>query len=194
MYIAMKCVPMGWVGAVDVMQAVARQLIFQAAGVDPSTELLKDKPLPHGPVYSVICMDGYDHLEVVKRCAGAVLEDGGSQPHQRFVDICAGLGLPFADGKRMIRGLLGPLLGGELDGHLGILMQSRDKTAKFVAKTLALCAHASWPLAAVQHWAGLFCFGASFRRPLFSILQEIFVLGVDEGQGGRASKCETRCS
>ena len=26
----------------------------------------------------------------------------------------------------------------------------------------------------LQHWAGLFCFGAGFRRPLFSIVQEIF--------------------
>ena len=26
----------------------------------------------------------------------------------------------------------------------------------------------------VQHWRGLFCFAAGFRRPLFSVLQEVF--------------------
>ena len=43
-YVAMKCVPMGWVGAVDVMQAVARRLILKTAEVDPSAGLLKGKP------------------------------------------------------------------------------------------------------------------------------------------------------
>ena len=33
-----------------------------------------------------------------------------------------------------------------------------------------------WTAPELQHWAGLFCFGAGFRRPTFSILQEVFVL------------------
>ena len=57
-YVAMRCVPMGWVGAVDVMQAVARKLVLKTAGADPATEVLKERPLPQGSVHTVICMDG----------------------------------------------------------------------------------------------------------------------------------------
>ena len=43
-----------------------------------------------------------------------------------------------------------------------------------MCRTLALLSLDSVSQASVQHWAGLFCFGAGFRRPLFSIVQEIF--------------------
>ena len=41
-------------------------------------------------------------------------------------------------------------------------------------QTLALLSLDSVSQTSLQHWAGLFCFGAGFRRPLFSMVQEIF--------------------
>ena len=38
-YVYMRAVSMGWLGAVDVMQAMARRLFFNDCGVSPSTEL-----------------------------------------------------------------------------------------------------------------------------------------------------------
>ena len=55
---------MGWLGAVDVMQAMARRLIFKDCGVPPSTELRKDSNLPEGDV-SIVCMDGFDFIRRV---------------------------------------------------------------------------------------------------------------------------------
>ena len=59
---------MGWLGAVDVMQAMARRLIFEDCGVPPSTELRKDSNLPEGDV-SVVCMDGLILLGELKSWA-----------------------------------------------------------------------------------------------------------------------------
>ena len=56
-YVCMRAVPMGWLGAVDLMQAMTRRFIFKDCGVPPSTELHKDINLPQGAVLAV-CMDG----------------------------------------------------------------------------------------------------------------------------------------
>ena len=53
-------------------------------------------------------------------------------------------------------------------------MHAQDKTAKFVNRSLAFLALSEVPQVAAQHWAGIFCFLCSFRRPLFAFAQEIF--------------------
>ena len=42
-YVYMRAVPMGWLGAVDVMQSMARRLVFDTCGVPPEAELRKDR-------------------------------------------------------------------------------------------------------------------------------------------------------
>ena len=49
-YVYMGAVPMGWSGAVDSMQAMARLLFVNVCGDSPSTELRKDINLPEGDV------------------------------------------------------------------------------------------------------------------------------------------------
>ena len=61
-----------------------------------------------------------------------------------------------------------------MDGVTGKVSHSREKSFKFMCKTLALLSLDSVSQTSLQHWAGLFCFGAGFRRPLFSIVREIF--------------------
>ena len=46
----MRAVPMGWLGAVDVMQSMARRLVFDTCRVPPEAELRKDKELPEPDV------------------------------------------------------------------------------------------------------------------------------------------------
>ena len=173
MRVAMRTVPMGWVGAVDLMQAMARRLVFKTCSVDPKTELHKEKPMPKGDELTVVCMDGVDHLRKVKAAAAEMQE---TDSHKRFAEVCAQLGLPLNEGKRLIAGSYAGLLGGELDGVAGVLSHARDKNARFLTKSVALCSLRSWSAPVLQHWTGLFCFGAGFRRPTFSILQEVFVL------------------
>ena len=42
-YVYMRAVPMGWLGAVDVMQSMARRLVFDTCRVPPEAELRKDR-------------------------------------------------------------------------------------------------------------------------------------------------------
>ena len=95
---------MGWSGAVDVMQSMARLFVFNLAQVHPKSELCKHAVLPSGDV-SVVCMDGFDTIRRVCRERPA---DDSSPPeespqHRRFVQVCEQLGLPLNDGKRLIR-------------------------------------------------------------------------------------------
>ena len=48
MWVSIRTVPMGWVGAVDVMQSVARRRVFEEAEVPAETEMLKGRPFPAG--------------------------------------------------------------------------------------------------------------------------------------------------
>eukprot|EP00972_Heterocapsa_arctica_P078356 11552841-Heterocapsa_arctica.AAC.1 len=58
----MRTVPMGWIGAVDLMQAMARKLVFKTCKIDPGTEMHKERQFPKGDELTVVCMDGVDHL------------------------------------------------------------------------------------------------------------------------------------
>ena len=42
-YVYMRAVPMGWLGAVDVMRFMARRLVFNTCKVPTETELRKDR-------------------------------------------------------------------------------------------------------------------------------------------------------
>ena len=59
------------------MQAVIRHLVFEEAGVDSLTEIRKDQTLPPGPSYSLVCLDGFDFLQRLKRAALAAHKAGG---------------------------------------------------------------------------------------------------------------------
>jgi hypothetical protein len=66
------------------------------------------------------------------------------------------------------------ILGGEFDGALGVLRHVREKGFRMFNRTLALLSLQEVPQVSCQHWAGLFCFMAQFRRPVFAAVQEIF--------------------
>ena len=85
----MRAVPMGWLGAVDVMQSMARRLVFDACRVPPEAELRKDKELPE-PDIAVVCMDGFDYVERVNLLDSAFNGTGPKRFKEvsDFVDTC----------------------------------------------------------------------------------------------------------
>ena len=91
-----------------------------------------------------------------------------------FISTCRDLGLPLNASKQLIHGLRASVLGGEIDGFNGRSMHSREKGMKVTLKTSVLFTFGQVSQTHVQHWCGLFCFASGFRRPLFSILQEVF--------------------
>ena len=151
------------------MHSMTRRLVFDACRVPPEAELRKDKELPE-PDIAVVCMDGFDYVERVNLLDSAFNGTGPKRSKEvsNFVDTCRKLGLPLNVSKSLIRGLRANTLGGEIDGVSGKVSHSREKSFKFMCKTLALLSLDSVSQTSLQHWAGLFCFGAGFRRPLFS--------------------------
>eukprot|EP00959_Pyramimonas_sp_CCMP1952_P247309 5169616-Pyramimonas_sp.AAC.1 len=67
---------MGWSGAVAVIQAAVRRLVFGDAEVDVQTRIARCKPFPRGPDYSLVYLDPFDFIR--KRCRQALGELGGS--------------------------------------------------------------------------------------------------------------------
>ena len=63
---------MGWVGAVDLTQSMARRLVFKTCEIDLGTELNKEKQMPKGDELTVVCMDGVDHLRKVRAATAAI--------------------------------------------------------------------------------------------------------------------------
>ena len=91
-----------------------------------------------------------------------------------LITECQKRNLPLNEGKAVLQQSCSSVLGGGLDGLLGVLMHARDKNFKFSSRTLALLSLPEVPQVALQHWSGLFCFMASSRRPMFSIVHEFF--------------------
>ena len=120
-------------------------------------------------------MDGFDFIRRVK-----VLGDMFDAPSRKrsdemesFINTCRDLGLPLNASKQLIHGLRASVPGGEIDGFNGRIMHSREKGMKLMLKTLVLFTFGQVSQN-VQNWCGLFSFASGFRRPLFSILQEVF--------------------
>ncbi|CAK0851598.1 unnamed protein product, partial [Prorocentrum cordatum] len=174
-FVYIRSAPMGWLGAVDVMQAMARRYVFQFGGVHRNTELRKDQPIPEVDI-SLVCLDGFDfirHAQVIGGRHGAGIPERSAE-RQRFAQACKELGLPLNVRKSLVCGVRAAILGGELDGSRGVFRHTGDKSARLILKTAVLLSQEKWAQAALQHWAGTFCFGAKFRRPIFSTLQNAF--------------------
>ena len=139
-------------------------------------------------------MGGFDFFRRVK-----VLGDMFAPSRKRsdemepVINTCRDLGLPLNASKQLIHGLRASVLGGEVDGFNGRIMHSREKGMTVMLKTLVLFTFGQVSQTHVQHWCGLFCFASGFRRPLFSILQEIcpFMENSPEPSGSRFGKGES---
>ena len=140
-YLAITTVPVGWVGAVDVIQHVARNIVFKLARVPSITEV-RPRGLfsDHGP-YSLVCMDGIDIVSRVRQAG--TRRDGTSATRcgekglaERFQEVCAEMGLPLHAGKRLVGAASGPILGAEVDGERGYVRHGRKKGHALVLSTL----------------------------------------------------------
>ena len=126
----MRAVPMGWLGAVDVTQAMARRLMFRDCGVSPSTEIRKDIG-----TFLKVMFQLFAWVVLISLCRRVkVLGDMFDAPSRKrsaemesFISACRELGLPLNASKPLAHGLRASVLGGEIDGLNGRIMHSREK-------------------------------------------------------------------
>lgn len=172
--VALASVPMGWISAVALIQAGVRHIVFEKSGVDLTTEVRKDKSLPAGDDKTILYLDNFDQLRTIKTIMIELLKGDKSPEQKKFVEVCEQLNLPLNVAKRLVGAVLGSLQGGELEGDAGIFGLSHDKKINTIEFGLCLMTEPEWHEKPLRHWGGKSSFASSFRRPLFSILQEVF--------------------
>lgn len=173
-YPAMAVLPMGWISSVAVIQSIVRTLVFKEAGVSVTSEVAKTKVVPQVDDFTVIYLDSYDQLRRLDKGCAEILEGQLSDRHHAFLEVCRKKGLPLNEGKRLIAATKGTLQGGELDGVRGQYGLARDKMAGLIGLGGALLACDAWSEQQLRHFIGKAVFGMCFRRPIFSVLQNVF--------------------
>lgn len=174
-YPAMAVIPMHWLSAVALTQAIVRHLVFDLSGVNPESEIRKTAAFPGEDEFSVIYLDSFDELRKLDRGLAAVTEGQPSENHLAFQATCQRLGLPLNEGKRVVAAARGALQGGEIDGRAGTFFLARDKQAQLIGLTAALLEAEKVTEFELRHWTGKVIFGMSFRRPLMSVLEAVFM-------------------
>ena len=172
----LRVVPMGWHSAVTLVQMAVRSIVFDRVGVDMASSVEKEKPLPRGPVMTVVYLDNFDEIHKLKMVDEELSSAGPSETHVRFNEVCDELGLPRNGAKQLIHAFSGAIQGGELDGRSGVLRLAPDKLRNFIAISLGLVCQRQVQEFQIRHWVGKAAFAATFRRPLFSILEKVFDL------------------
>ena len=175
-YVSIGTVPMGWVAAVDLIQQVARRIVFGMAKIPPELEVKSEGLFPHDGAWVLVYLDGLDVVRAVsgRSAAGSAAEAGRERLRDQFVDTCDNLKLPLNAGKRLVRALGGPVVGGEIDGVRGLLSHNRGKGLELFARYVAFLGEEHWTGQGLQQIVGYFSFACGFRRPLFSVLAETF--------------------
>ena len=77
----------------------------------------------------MVYLDGLSVVRAVsdRFAARSAAEAGRERLRDQFVDTCDNLKLLLNAGKRLVRALGGPVLGGEIDGVRGLLSHNRGK-------------------------------------------------------------------
>eukprot|EP00438_Fugacium_kawagutii_P002433 Skav223209 [mRNA] locus=scaffold2072:206144:209877:+ [translate_table: standard] len=175
---ALAVVPMGWHSAVGIVQEAVRSLVFERAGASLSSSIEKGKPLPKEKDMSIVYLDNFDEIHVVKKASEDLRKEGVelSPFHQKFIDVCDEDGLPRNLGKQLVHSYAGGLQGGLLDGMNGVLRVAPDKMVAFLKISVALLCSKRWSEFHLRHWAGKAAFIAAFRRLLYAFLESVFPL------------------
>lgn len=172
---ALAVVPMGWHSAVGIVQETVRNLAFVRAKVDVSSSVEKGQPIPDRKSLTVVYLDNFDEITILKRVADELEKEGEmTENHKRFIQVCDEEGLPRNLGKQLIRAMTGAMQGGEFEGERGVLKLGNDKFKSFVKMTLGLLGSSRWTEFGLRHWTGKAAFCCAFRRVLFSLLGEVF--------------------
>ncbi|CAE7668538.1 unnamed protein product [Symbiodinium sp. CCMP2592] len=171
---ALRVVPMGWTSAVTLVQAAIRHIAYKIAKIPPHGDVTMDQALPLSSSMTVLYLDNFDEIRHLKKEI-AVEESGQPSPnHVKFIEACEALGLPRNQAKQLSGALSGTLQGGEILGREKIIRHAYERTVELISLGLALLSQQTLPEHGLRHWAGKAAFAAAFRRPLYSVLQEVY--------------------
>ena len=99
-FIAMRVIPMGWLGAVDVMQAILQHILITVARISPDKFVSMSSPLPAGNTWLLSYIDGLDAVRRIPTSVMDALDSEGPDEHQAFLSACNSFKLPIHMGRR----------------------------------------------------------------------------------------------
>ena len=91
-YVSIGTVPTGWVAAVDLIQQVARRIVFGMAKIPPELEVKSEGLFPHDGAWVVVYLDGLDVVRAVSDQSAA--RSAPEAGRERLRDQCDNLKLP----------------------------------------------------------------------------------------------------
>ena len=171
---ALAVVPMGWISAVGVIQEAIRYVAFDKALLKSEEEVTKLVDLPERNQI-LLYLDSMDYLRRVSKSFAHLVEGKPSASAKAFEKACGDLGLPLNSSKTLASALMGTLQGGELFSREGKFSASHEKLHGMVSLSACLVASCEWKENMLRAWTGKACFQSAFRRPLYSIMEEVFL-------------------
>ncbi len=149
-HVSMNVLPMGWLGAVDVMQDALRTVVYQWAGVNEDLEVQKSKLLPTESKYVFSYFDGLDVIRKTLRDFQAL--DASSTEMRNFERVCKQKGIPMALNKCMRGETRHKILGGMVDGRRGDVRASPEKLVDLAQKSISMVRTRKVTSLQLQRW------------------------------------------
>ena len=175
--------PMGWSSAVGLMQHAHRRIALRAfpgggAGLLPGLEIRKDAVFPPldcdgGAAWSLY-LDDMTVIELLEEKTAKSLEGLPPEEQKRLRDAYSHWGIPVSKDKALERVQKAEKLGAVIDGEKGLLRCSTKRSVDSLSLTAAIMRYEFPPKKAVQVLAGREVHSLQFRRPMFSILSDVW--------------------
>ena len=175
--------PMGWSSAVGLMQHAHRRIAlrsFPSGGAEllPRLEIRKDEIFPplecDGNAAWSLYLDDMTILELLEEKTAKSVEGLPAEEQKRLRAAYSHWGIPVSKDKALERVQKAEKLGAVLDGEKGLLRCSTKRSMESLSLAAALMRSEFPPKKSVQVYAGKEVHSLQFRRPMFSILADIW--------------------
>ena len=178
-----KVLTMGFVNSVAVAQHLHRRLVMRALDgrVSSSQEIRRDKELPRAPLFYRTYLDNFDVLSLKSK---QILESEEPSLTELLQKTYMELNVPRNEKKAVAAQNAAEVQGAWIDGERGICRAKGSKVAKYLTAVAYLLKKGRSTQKEIQMVAGGLVYLFSFRRPLMSLLNEIwhFIVGFNGPQ------------
>ncbi len=189
--------PMGWASAVGVLQHAHRRLALASplsggAGLPREMEIRKDAVFPkldveEGAAWSLY-IDDTTLLEMMEASVAKEVQGRPSEEQERLRAAYTHWGIPFSKEKSLKRSEVAEKLGAVLDGNLGQLRAASRRALENLSLGTWILQKEMVSKKALQVWAGKEVHTLQFRRPLFSVLDEVWKKISEDGLHCRVNR------
>ena len=168
-----KVLPMGFLNSVSIAQHLHRKIVAQALDghVSASQEIRRDAELPQGKHFFRVYLDNFDELSVYSK---GILESGQPSLAALLREEYLKLGVPRNEKKAVSKAPQGEMQGAWIDGDRGTCAPKPDKVARYLCCLMYLLTKGKASRRQLQMTVGGLVYVFSYRRPLMSILNEVW--------------------